>query len=154
MTRFRRNSPNESNGFISFKDMVASTPSADTMVRFFPGSGKKLAEYVPVLRAYLSPSMPIPGINVAFSSESMEAADRDAMWMLSIVAMIIISPTTSTTRFIKKNRGVAHTAQKKKKENLIACRGLGRVVGPLLAARTLPLRCAASTVLSSTLLAI
>jgi hypothetical protein len=46
---------------------------------------------------------------------------------------------------------------KKKKKNLIACRGLkglGRVVGPLLAARALPLRCAASTVLSSTLLAI
>jgi hypothetical protein len=44
--------------------------------------------------------------------------------------------------------------KKKKKKNLIACRGLGRVVGPLLAARALPLRCAASTVLSSTLLAI
>jgi hypothetical protein len=43
---------------------------------------------------------------------------------------------------------------KKKKENLIACRGLGRVAGPLLAARALPLRCAASTMLSSTLLAI
>jgi hypothetical protein len=41
-----------------------------------------------------------------------------------------------------------------KKENLIACRGLGRVVGPLLAARALPLRCAASTLLSSALLAI
>jgi hypothetical protein len=41
-----------------------------------------------------------------------------------------------------------------KKKNLIACRGLGRVVGPLLAARALPLRCAASTVLSSALLAI
>jgi hypothetical protein len=39
-------------------------------------------------------------------------------------------------------------------KNLIACRGLGRVVGPLLAARALPLRCAASTMLSSTLLAI
>jgi hypothetical protein len=44
--------------------------------------------------------------------------------------------------------------KKKKKKNLIACRGLGRVVGPLLAARALPLRCAASTMLSSTLLAI
>jgi hypothetical protein len=44
--------------------------------------------------------------------------------------------------------------QKKKKEELSACRGLGRVVGSLLAARALPLRCAASTVLSSTLLAI
>jgi hypothetical protein len=44
--------------------------------------------------------------------------------------------------------------KKKKKKSLIACRGLGRVVGPLLAARALPLRCAASTVLSSTLLAI
>jgi hypothetical protein len=31
---------------------------------------------------------------------------------------------------------------------------VGRVVGPLRAARALPLRCAASTVLSSTLLAI
>jgi hypothetical protein len=40
---------------------------------------------------------------------------------------------------------------KKKKKNLIACRGLCRVVGPLLAARALPLRCAASTMLSSTL---
>jgi hypothetical protein len=44
--------------------------------------------------------------------------------------------------------------KKKKKENSIACRGLGRVVGPLLAARALPLRCAASTMLSSALLAI
>jgi hypothetical protein len=44
--------------------------------------------------------------------------------------------------------------KKKKKKNLIACRGLGRVVGPLLAARALPLRCAASTMLSSALLAI
>jgi hypothetical protein len=45
--------------------------------------------------------------------------------------------------------------QKKKKEkNLSACRGLGRVAGPLLAARALPLRCAASTMLSSALLAI
>jgi hypothetical protein len=35
-----------------------------------------------------------------------------------------------------------------------ACRGLGSVVRPLLAARALPLRCAASTMLSSTLLAI
>jgi hypothetical protein len=37
---------------------------------------------------------------------------------------------------------------------LSACRGLGSVVRPLLAARALPLRCAASTVLSSALLAI
>jgi hypothetical protein len=44
--------------------------------------------------------------------------------------------------------------QKKKKKKLIACRVLGRAVGPLLAARALPLRCAASTMLSSTLLAI
>jgi hypothetical protein len=44
--------------------------------------------------------------------------------------------------------------KKKKKKNLIACRGLGSVVGPLLAARALPLCCAASTMLSSTLLAI
>jgi hypothetical protein len=42
--------------------------------------------------------------------------------------------------------------RKKKKKKLIACRGLGKVVGPLLAARALPLRCAASTMLSSTLL--
>jgi hypothetical protein len=34
--------------------------------------------------------------------------------------------------------------RKKKKKNLIACRGLGRAVGPLLAALALPLRCAAS----------
>jgi hypothetical protein len=44
--------------------------------------------------------------------------------------------------------------KKKKKKNLIACRGLGRAVGPLLAARALPLCCAASTMRSSTLLAI
>jgi hypothetical protein len=44
--------------------------------------------------------------------------------------------------------------ERKKKKNSIACRGLGRVVGPLLAARALPLRCAASTMLSSALLAI
>jgi hypothetical protein len=44
--------------------------------------------------------------------------------------------------------------KKKKKKDLIACRGLGRAVGPLLAARALPLRCAASTGLSSTMLAI
>jgi hypothetical protein len=34
-----------------------------------------------------------------------------------------------------------------------ACRGLGSAVGPLLASRALPLRCAASTMLSSALLA-
>jgi hypothetical protein len=39
-------------------------------------------------------------------------------------------------------------------EIFIPCRGLGCAVGPLLAARALPLRCAASTVLSSALLAI
>jgi hypothetical protein len=33
-----------------------------------------------------------------------------------------------------------------------ACRGEGSVVGPLLAARALPLRCAASTMLIYTLL--
>jgi hypothetical protein len=44
--------------------------------------------------------------------------------------------------------------KKKQQKNLIACRGLGRVVGPLLAARALPLRYAASAVLSSALLAI
>ena len=37
---------------------------------------------------------------------------------------------------------------------LSACRGLGSAVGPLLAARALPLRCAASTMLSPALLAI
>jgi hypothetical protein len=36
---------------------------------------------------------------------------------------------------------------------LSACRGLGSMVGPLLAARALPLRCAASTALSPALLA-
>jgi hypothetical protein len=46
------------------------------------------------------------------------------------------------------------SVDKRKKKNLIACRGLGRVVGPLLAARALPLCCAASTMLSSALLAI
>jgi hypothetical protein len=58
----------------------------------------------------------------------------------------------SVRRFHRIQR--ERTKKKKKKKNLIACRGLGRVVGPLLAARALPLRCAASTVLSSTLLAI
>jgi hypothetical protein len=37
---------------------------------------------------------------------------------------------------------------KKKKKKLSACRGEGSVVGPLLAARALSLRCAASTVLT------
>jgi hypothetical protein len=40
----------------------------------------------------------------------------------------------------------------KKKNKLSACRGEGSVVGLLLAARALPLRCAASAVLSSALL--
>jgi hypothetical protein len=31
--------------------------------------------------------------------------------------------------------------KKKKKKNAIACRGLGRAAGPLLAARALPLHC-------------
>jgi hypothetical protein len=44
--------------------------------------------------------------------------------------------------------------QKKKKKNLSACRGEVSVVGPLLAARVLPLRCAASTMPIYTLLAI
>jgi hypothetical protein len=57
-----------------------------------------------------------------------------------------------TTVFTVFERG--GEKKKKKKKKLIACRGLGRVVGPLLAARALPLRCAASTMLSSTLLAI
>jgi hypothetical protein len=38
----------------------------------------------------------------------------------------------------------------KKKKKLSTCRGEGSVVGPLLAARALLLRCAASTVLNST----
>jgi hypothetical protein len=42
----------------------------------------------------------------------------------------------------------------KKKKKLSACRGEGSLVGPLLAARALPLRCAASTMLIYTLLAI
>jgi hypothetical protein len=58
-----------------------------------------------------------------------------------------------TTVFTVFERG-GEKKKKKKKKKLIACRGLGRVVGPLLAARALPLRCAASTMLSSTLLAI
>jgi hypothetical protein len=41
-----------------------------------------------------------------------------------------------------------------KKKSGNAYRGEGSAVGPLLAARALPLRCAASTVLSSVLLAI
>jgi hypothetical protein len=48
---------------------------------------------------------------------------------------------------MERGRGRGRASVKKKKKNLIACRGLGRVVGPLLAARALPLRCAASTVL-------
>jgi hypothetical protein len=36
----------------------------------------------------------------------------------------------------------------KKKEELSACRGEGSAAEPLLAARALPLRCAASTVLT------
>jgi hypothetical protein len=43
------------------------------------------------------------------------------------------------------------TAKEEEKKKLSACRGEGSVVGPLLAARALPLRCAASTVLSSAL---
>jgi hypothetical protein len=43
---------------------------------------------------------------------------------------------------------------KEEEEEVVACRGEGSAVGPLLAARALPLRCAASTVLSSALLAI
>jgi hypothetical protein len=38
-----------------------------------------------------------------------------------------------------------------KKKKLSACRGEGSAVGPLLAARALPLRCAAGAVLSSAL---
>jgi hypothetical protein len=41
---------------------------------------------------------------------------------------------------------------KKKKGKSSACRGEGSAVGPLLAARALPLRCAASAVLSSAVL--
>ena len=47
------------------------------------------------------------------------------------------------------------SGQEEEEEEIIRLPCLvGRVVGPLLAARALPLRCAASTVLSSTLLAI
>jgi hypothetical protein len=58
-----------------------------------------------------------------------------------------------TNRLGKKGGG-GREEEEEKKKNLIACRGSGRVVGPLLAARALPLRCAASTMLSSALLAI
>jgi hypothetical protein len=43
------------------------------------------------------------------------------------------------------------STQKKGEKRLPACRGEGSVVGLLLAARALLLRCAASTMLSSTL---
>jgi hypothetical protein len=39
----------------------------------------------------------------------------------------------------------------RRRRGLAACRGEGSVAGPLLAARALPLRCAGSAVLSSTL---
>ena len=44
--------------------------------------------------------------------------------------------------------------EEEKEKELSACRGEGSAVGPLLAARALPLRCAASTMLIYTLLAI
>ena len=63
------------------------------------------------------------------------------------------SSTKGIKRYLRK-KGRRRRRRKKKKKKLIACRGLGRVVGPLLAARALPLCCAASAMLSSTLLAI
>ena len=69
--------------------------------------------------------------------------------------------TCSVGRRVKRRRAVTGDAPGKtlgdgrRKEEIIRLPCLvGRVVGPLLAARALPLRCAASTVLSSTLLAI
>jgi hypothetical protein len=62
-------------------------------------------------------------------------------------AVRLFDPKAKEATFISQKK-------KKKKNNSIACRGLGRVVGSLLAARALPLRCAASTMLSSALLAI
>jgi hypothetical protein len=53
---------------------------------------------------------------------------------------------TSSERRNAKLEAQRKTAKKKKK--LSACRGEGSAVGPLLAARALPLRCAASTVLT------
>jgi hypothetical protein len=44
--------------------------------------------------------------------------------------------------------GYEEGEMKKEKGKLAVCRGEGSVVGPLLAARALPLRCAASTVLT------
>jgi hypothetical protein len=48
-------------------------------------------------------------------------------------------------------RNANNGAPPEKKKKLSACRGEGSVVGPLLAARALLLRCAAGAVLSSTL---
>jgi hypothetical protein len=45
-------------------------------------------------------------------------------------------------------------ARRRRRRSANACRGGGSAVGPLLAARALPLRCAASTMLSSALLAL
>jgi hypothetical protein len=42
-----------------------------------------------------------------------------------------------------------YLARRRRKKKLSACRGEGSVVGPLLAARALPLRCAASTMLTN-----
>jgi hypothetical protein len=51
--------------------------------------------------------------------------------------------------------GVHEEEEEEEEEEIIRLPCLvGRVVGPLLAARALPLRCAASTMLSSALLAI
>jgi hypothetical protein len=52
-------------------------------------------------------------------------------------------------------RAGVHEEEEEEEEEIIRLPCLvGRVVGPLLAARALPLRCAASTMLSSALLAI
>jgi hypothetical protein len=57
------------------------------------------------------------------------------------------SPSATSARKRIELKGHRPEEEEEKKD-LIACRGLGRVAGPLLAARALPLRCAASTVLS------
>jgi hypothetical protein len=92
---------------------------------------------------------------------SMESAEKESMviargrsrelWRDACVSVFHRSVGPTIDVF---GPGGPRKKKKKKKKNLIACRGLGRVVGPLLAARALPLCCAASTMLSTTLLAI
>jgi hypothetical protein len=70
-----------------------------------------------------------------------------------------LSPRDAFTASTKNARNLVRTFAscdgKEEEEEIIRLPCLvGRVVGPLLAARALPLRCAASTMLSSTLLAI